>query len=101
MIVCAHMHYFSPMYSQMYSNTAFGFTGPFMPFLIVAAIWTLILKGFALWHAARGNQREWFVALLLINTLGILEIIYLVWFRPTSSHSSHKTPPAPESSVQV
>lgn len=75
--------------------------GAFMPFLIVAAMWTIILKGFALWYAARGNQREWFVALLLINTLGILEIIYLIWFRPTSSRTSHKTTPEVSSSSQA
>jgi len=43
----------------------------------LAIIWTLIWKGFALWQAAGLRQKYWFVALLLINTLGILEIIYL------------------------
>lgn len=48
------------------------------PILIVTAIvWTLIWKGFALWRAAGLRQKWWFLALLLINTLGILEIIYL------------------------
>ena len=48
------------------------------PMLIVAAIvWTLIWKGLALWRAAGLRQKWWFVALLLINTLGILEIVYL------------------------
>lgn len=39
--------------------------------------WTFIWKGLALWRAALLRQRVWFVALLLINTLGLLEIIYL------------------------
>ena len=48
------------------------------PLLIVGAIiWTLIWKGLALWRAAGLRQKWWFVALLLINTLGILEIVYL------------------------
>ena len=48
------------------------------PWLIVAAIvWTLIWKGLALWRSAELRQRWWFVALLVINTLGILEIVYL------------------------
>lgn len=51
-------------------------------FLIsVAVIWTLIWKGFALWHSARNTQRAWFVVMLIVNTLGILEIIYLLFFR--------------------
>jgi hypothetical protein len=40
-------------------------------------LWTLFWKGAALWHAARKDNRPWFFALLIINTLGILEIIYL------------------------
>ncbi len=48
------------------------------PWLIVAAVvWTLIWKGLALWRSAELRQKWWFVALLLINTLGILEIVYL------------------------
>jgi len=40
-------------------------------------LWTLIWKGFALWRAALLRQKYWFIAMLFINTLGILEIIYL------------------------
>jgi hypothetical protein len=36
-----------------------------------------VWKGLALWHAARRGEHWWFVAILLINTIGILEIIYL------------------------
>lgn len=45
-----------------------------LPFL---GIWALVWKGFALWRAARKEQKPWFVAILILNTLGILEIIYL------------------------
>ena len=48
---------------------------PWMIALVI--IWTLAWKGVALWRAAGLRQKYWFVALLLINTLGILEIIYL------------------------
>ena len=54
----------------------------FVPIIFVVVIWTLVLKGYSLWHAARGSQKWWFVAILFINTLGILEIIYLIWYRP-------------------
>jgi hypothetical protein len=50
--------------------------------LLSAIVFAVILKGFALWRAARNNSAGWFVALLLVNTLGILEILYLtVWGR--------------------
>lgn len=42
-------------------------------------VWSLIWKGLALWKAARLSQKKWFVAMLVINTLGILEIVYLFW----------------------
>lgn len=40
-------------------------------------IWTLFWKGYSLWTAAKANQKKWFVALLVINSFGILEIIYI------------------------
>ena len=48
--------------------------------LILAVLWTLPWKGVALWRAARNTHRWWFAALLLINTLAILEIIYIFGF---------------------
>lgn len=45
--------------------------------LVVIIAWTLIWKGFALWKAARLSHRRWFVAILVLNTVGILDIIYL------------------------
>jgi uncharacterized protein YpmS len=39
-------------------------------------VWSLIWKGLALWKAARLSSKWWFIILLLVNTLGILEIIY-------------------------
>ena len=49
----------------------------FLPFLIVFVLWMLVAKGLALWHAARRGKVGWFIAFLFINTLGILEVIYL------------------------
>lgn len=47
------------------------------PVLFILLIWTLFWKGLALWHSARWGQGLWFVILLVVNTVGILEIIYL------------------------
>lgn len=43
----------------------------------IIVVWTLIWKGLALWKAARNRSLVWFIAILIINTLGILEIIYI------------------------
>ena len=40
-------------------------------------IWSVFWKGLALWHSARRGQYWWFVIMLIVNTVGILEIIYL------------------------
>jgi len=47
--------------------------------LLIAVIlaWSLIWKGIALWQAARLSMKGWFVALLILNTVGILEIIFV------------------------
>ncbi len=47
-------------------------------FLIVA--WTLPWKAVALWKAARNSRKGWFIALLVLNTLAILEIVYIFYF---------------------
>jgi hypothetical protein len=47
---------------------------------IIAIVWTAIWKGIALWKSARLNHKIWFVLLLIINTLGILEILYIFIF---------------------
>lgn len=41
------------------------------------AILDIVLKGFALWRAVQRKQLYWFIALLLVNSLGILPGIYL------------------------
>ena len=40
-------------------------------------IWSLAWKGVALWRSASLRHKYWFVIILLLNDLGILEIIYL------------------------
>lgn len=60
----------------------------FLPFLIPAVIWSLIWKGLALYRSAHNEQKGWFIVLLVVNTMGILEIIYLLLFsnlKPTKS----------------
>jgi methionyl-tRNA synthetase len=39
--------------------------------------WSLFWKGIALWKSARNDHKGWFISILLLNTLGILEMIYI------------------------
>jgi hypothetical protein len=59
------------------SGLASGFGAVGGAWLVVLIIWSLFWKGLALWHAGRRAQPWWFVIMLVINTVGILEIIYL------------------------
>ena len=45
--------------------------------LVLIMIWVLPWKGYALWTAAKRGHKLWFVAILVLNTLAILDIIYL------------------------
>lgn len=46
-------------------------------FLVLVLAWSLVWKGVALWQSAGLRQKWWFIVLLVVNTLGILEIIYI------------------------
>lgn len=54
---------------------------PNNPLLYIILIWSLAWKGTALWKASRNNQNIWFICLFIINTVGILEIIYILFFQ--------------------
>lgn len=57
-------------------------------FLIL--LWTLVWKGLALWKSSRNNQLGWFVAMLILNTVGILEIIYIFCFQGNKNKTLRK-----------
>ena len=59
-----------------------------VPFLLMT-VWSLAWKGVALWKASRNNQKKWFIVLLILNTFGILEIIYIFYFSKPKINSSH------------
>jgi methionyl-tRNA synthetase len=46
----------------------------------IIIIWSLIWKALALWKSARKNRMIWFIVLLVVNTVGILEILYIFIF---------------------
>ena len=48
--------------------------------LLALIVWSFVWKGIALWKSARNSDKGWFIALLILNTAGILEIIYIYAF---------------------
>jgi hypothetical protein len=72
-------------------NISPAFVGGFGFLFIALMIWTLIWKGMALWKAAKQGSKVWFVVLLIVNTVGILEILYIYVFSKMS-----KKPAIPE-----
>lgn len=63
------------------------FGAAFSLFIIPLMIWSLAWKGYALWKAAKADSKPWFIALLLINTMGILEILYIYVFSKSKKSS--------------
>ncbi|OGD69740.1 hypothetical protein A3A84_01045 [Candidatus Collierbacteria bacterium RIFCSPLOWO2_01_FULL_50_23] len=47
------------------------------PYFYILLLADLVLRGFALWRSARKEQKVWFIALLLVNSMGILPLVYL------------------------
>lgn len=45
--------------------------------IILLQLWTIPWKGLALWVAANRKDKRWFIILLLLQTLGLLDIVYI------------------------
>lgn len=50
----------------------------FTVLMVILLFVVLLLKGLALWRSARRGQSVWFWIFIFVNTVGILEIIYLL-----------------------
>jgi hypothetical protein len=61
---------------QQYTSMM-GFSGGSDIWWAIIILWSLAWKGVALWKAARNNEKYWYIALLIINTVGLLEIVYI------------------------
>ena len=64
------------MFEQLI-NSGTGFSSPLLWLML---LWLLPWKGVALWKAAKNAHKKWFIALLILNTMAILEIVYIFWF---------------------
>lgn len=57
--------------------SSFGEFPPYLYFLLI--LWSISWKGLALWKSAKNNNIYFFIAILILNTGGILPIIYIVY----------------------
>ncbi len=57
------------------------YTTIFVIGIIVIGVWDAVWKGLGLWASARNKQLAWFLLIFVLNTMGILPIVYLVWFQ--------------------
>ncbi len=60
-------------------------------FIVVIALWSLYWQARAMWKAARAGHMGWFIALLLIHTAGILDILYIYVFSKPKDQRDHKS----------
>ena len=54
----------------------------------ILVIWSIVWKGIALWKSAQNSDKWWFIAMLVINTVGILEIVYIFFFSKKKNKST-------------
>jgi hypothetical protein len=80
------MNFFTP--SNLFSS----------PFFYILVLADLLLRGLALYKSARKDQRVWFVALLIINSMGLLPLIYLLVNKEIVFPATAKAAPAKKSS---
>ena len=78
------MYNFGNLFYGSWATPGFGFTfvGGLLFFAVL--IWSIVWKGLALWKSARTDSKIWFIVFLVVNTLGILEILYLYVFSKKS-----------------
>lgn len=68
-------------YQQFVNVAGFSSVPPgIVTLFVLLAIWSIIWKGIALWKAARNGSKAWYVVMLIVNTMGILEIVYIFFF---------------------
>lgn len=65
--------------------------------MLLLVTWSLVWKGIALWKAARRDRMAWYVVLLVLNTVGILEIIYIFAVAPRQPELGQAAAPPAES----
>lgn len=75
---------------MMVNVNNFDFLWLVLTVLPLLVIWDFVWRAMSLWRSAVNGQKYWFVALLLVNSLGILPIVYLKFFQKAKKTSARK-----------
>ena len=78
------MYHFGNLFYSSWTAPGFSLSPLGSILFAVIVVWSVVWKGLALWRAAHTNSKIWFIVFLIINTLGILEILYLYIFSKKS-----------------
>ena len=62
-------------------DTSFLLEPAFIIFIVILSIWDAVWKLIALWKSARNNHLAWFICIAIINSIGILPIVYILIHR--------------------
>lgn len=57
---------------------------------VLIALWSMAWKLVALYRSASRGQKAWFVAIFFLNTVGILEIVYMAFFSRPKQYRSRR-----------
>ena len=76
-------------FAELFNTTVLGIA--FLVFISILIIWSLIWKGIALYRAGRNHSLAWFIVLFIVNTLGILDILYIFIFSKKKTRTLNKS----------
>ncbi len=62
-------------------DTSFLLEPAFIILIVILSIWDAVWKLIALWKSARNNHLVWFICIAIINSVGILPIVYILMHR--------------------
>lgn len=69
-------------------DTSFLLEPAFIILIVILSIWDAVWKLIALWKSARNNHLAWFICIAIINSVGILPIVYILMHRNKPVESS-------------
>jgi hypothetical protein len=75
---------------MVFESLMLGAAGSLLPLLVILIVWSSVWKAFALWRAAGNKSLAWYIVLFILNTAGILEILYLFVFSKPSTPGNKK-----------
>ena len=58
-----------------------------IPLLVILIIWSSVWKIIAMWKSARNNHIVWFIAIAIVNSVGVLPIVYILLNRKNNETS--------------